>query len=393
MSATWQKVRLGEVLTAVERPEAPMPGMIYRQLGVKLWGEGAYERESMDGAATKYAKLSRVEADDIVVNKIWARNGSVAVVQTALAGCFVSGEFPTFATIPDSLLPRWMHWLTKTPGFWAQCDEKSQRTSGKNRIKPEQFLNVEIPLPPLAEQRRIVARIEELSAKIAEARSLRQRAVEEADAFSASLLASLLPDSIETKPLADLIAPNSKISYGVLVPGPDVEGGVPFVRVQDLDIKSPPPQPNKRIAREIDAQYERTRLMGGEILLGVVGSIGKVGIAPASWAGANIARAVCRIIPSAAILRDYLAVVLSAKPCQDYFHKTTRTLAQPTLNIAQLAETPIPVPPLPEQRRIVTYLNKLQDKVDAIKQLQAETAAELDAMLPSILDKAFKGEL
>jgi type I restriction enzyme S subunit len=53
----------------------------------------------------------------------------------------------------------------------------------------------------------------------------------------------------------------------------------------------------------------------------------------------------------------------------------------------------IPVPPISEQRRIVVYLDDLQAKVDALKKLQTETAAELDAMLPSILDKAFKGEL
>jgi type I restriction enzyme S subunit len=50
-------------------------------------------------------------------------------------------------------------------------------------------------------------------------------------------------------------------------------------------------------------------------------------------------------------------------------------------------------PPLPEQHRIVTYLDALQAKVDTLKQLQAETQAELDSLLPSILDKAFKGEL
>ncbi len=48
---------------------------------------------------------------------------------------------------------------------------------------------------------------------------------------------------------------------------------------------------------------------------------------------------------------------------------------------------------IPEQRRIVTYLDDLQAKVDALKQLQAKTQAELDSLLPSILDKAFKGEL
>ena len=53
----------------------------------------------------------------------------------------------------------------------------------------------------------------------------------------------------------------------------------------------------------------------------------------------------------------------------------------------------IPLHSLPEQRRIVTYLDNLQAKVNALKRLQTETAAELDALLPSILDKAFKGEL
>ena len=46
-----------------------------------------------------------------------------------------------------------------------------------------------------------------------------------------------------------------------------------------------------------------------------------------------------------------------------------------------------------KQRRIVAYLDGLQAKVDALKKLQAETAAELDALMPSILDKAFRGEL
>src|SRR5581483_281166 len=183
MKCPWSVVRLGEVLTLVERPEVPLVGTTYRQLGVRLWGEGAYERESIDGAATKYATLSRVEENDIVVNKIWARNGSVAVVQAVLDGCFVSGEFPTFVAHPNSLLPRWVHWLTKTPTFWAQCDEKSQGTSGKNRIKPEQFLRVEIPLPSLQEQQRIVARIEELAIKIVEARLLRKQTVEETKAL------------------------------------------------------------------------------------------------------------------------------------------------------------------------------------------------------------------
>lgn len=53
----------------------------------------------------------------------------------------------------------------------------------------------------------------------------------------------------------------------------------------------------------------------------------------------------------------------------------------------------VPIAPLTEQRRIVAELDALQAQVDALKRQQAETAAELDALLPAILDRAFRGDL
>jgi type I restriction enzyme S subunit len=75
------------------------------------------------------------------------------------------------------------------------------------------------------------------------------------------------------------------------------------------------------------------------------------------------------------------------------FSERKQMTGQANVNATKLKALPIALPPLPEQHRIVAYLDNLQSKVDALKRLQAETAAELDALLPSILDKAFKGEL
>ncbi len=160
--ADWPVVQLRDVVSEVARSEVLVPGVLYRQLGVRLWGIGAYERDPIDGGSTKYRTLSRVEQDDLVVNKIWARNGSVAVVQPELAGCYVSGEFPCFVPDRQRVLPAWLGWLTRTRGFWAQCDARSQGTSGKNRIKPQEFLSVEIPLPSLDEQRRVLGQIQKV---------------------------------------------------------------------------------------------------------------------------------------------------------------------------------------------------------------------------------------
>jgi type I restriction enzyme S subunit len=67
--------------------------------------------------------------------------------------------------------------------------------------------------------------------------------------------------------------------------------------------------------------------------------------------------------------------------------------AQPALSAERVKQIVIPLPERNQQDRIVSQLDELQIKVDAVKSLQAETGVELDAMLPAILDKAFKGDL
>ncbi|MBA4214730.1 MAG: restriction endonuclease subunit S [Polaromonas sp.] len=161
----WPKVALAQICTPAERFTTPIPGELYRQLGVRLWGEGAYEREPIDGANTKYPSFNRIETADFVVNKIWARNGAVAVATQAQAGTYVSTEFPTFVLDQTRIEPRWMRLVTKWHSFWSACDEKAQGTSGKNRIKPSELLSIEIPLPTIAEQHAIVARFDTLAEK------------------------------------------------------------------------------------------------------------------------------------------------------------------------------------------------------------------------------------
>jgi type I restriction enzyme S subunit len=152
----WEKIQLGNICLKANRLEVPISGQAYRQLGVRLWGEGAYERETIDGADTKYSYLNRIEENDLVVNKIWARNGSVSIANANHAGTYVSSEFPTYQLDVARIEPHWMRLITKWRGFWTACDEKAQGTSGKNRIKPEQFLSIQIPLPPLVEQQIII---------------------------------------------------------------------------------------------------------------------------------------------------------------------------------------------------------------------------------------------
>lgn len=99
------------------------------------------------------------------------------------------------------------------------------------------------------------------------------------------------------------------------------------------------------------------------------------------------------LVPKASVLPEYLCNAFWAQNRQilalvEKSSHDTRKLQTPALlNFRLLA------PSLSEQRRIVVYLNDLRVKIDSLKQQQAETATELDALLPSVLDRAFKGRL
>jgi type I restriction enzyme S subunit len=75
------------------------------------------------------------------------------------------------------------------------------------------------------------------------------------------------------------------------------------------------------------------------------------------------------------------------------FDEKKQMTGQANVNATTLKRLPLPLPSLHIQEALLAELSALQVKVDAVKALQAEAAAELDALLPAVLDKAFKGEL
>jgi type I restriction enzyme S subunit len=388
-NSPWPMVAIDNVTEMIKRPETPMPGVQYRQIGVRLWGVGAYEREVLDGAQTQYKELYRVEADDIIVNKIWARNGSVAVVTPELAGCYASGEFPLYAPDKTKLEPRWFHWITKTAFFWQLCDEKSHGTSGKNRIRPERFLEIEIPLPPLPEQHRIVARIETLAAKVDAARTLREQAMEEVEA----LFASAADTTFEPKPnwrIAKVGDFCEKPQYGYTESATRQPIGPRFLRITDIqngqvNWESVPfcncPDPEKYLLKENDILFARTG--------GTTGKSYLVKECPQTV----FASYLIRLRVEKWVTPDYLYCYFQSPSYWKQVIDNKKGTGQPNVNGRKLAEIEVPVPPLPEQHRIVAHLDALQAKLTAVQQHQTATQARLDALLPSILDKAFKGEL
>ena len=259
---------------------------------------------------------------------------------------------------------------------------------------------MELPplLPPLTQQRRVVARIEELAAQIHEARTLRYEATEEAEAFRGAGRNSFFNSAATEFGAARLEGLSSRVTKGE---SPEWQGftyhdtGPLFIRSENVLWGSLAPRNAVHIPQAFHEKLSRCQLHENDVLINLVGaSIGRACAVPAGLGAANVNQAVGVITPDTdRLLPHFLVHYLLSPIAQDIIHAGKVETARPNISLGDVRGLEIPTPPLPEQRRIVAELDALQAEVDALKRLQTETAAELDALLPSILDRAFKGEL
>lgn len=392
----WNKVKLGEVLTRVSRDEKVDLSKTYRLLGVRLNGHGPFIRETLLGTETSATKLFRVSKGDFIYSRLFAGRGAFGVIIGETDGCFVSGEFPTYLPVHKRVEVEFLKYWFRLPRVVAAVDADCTGSTPltRNRFKENFFLALEIPLPPLPEQQRVVARIEELSAQIHEARTLRQQATIEAEGLLTTVRRIVMQSNEDvTVPLEnaceaiiDNLHSNPRLS----------DAGVPCVRSPDVGYGTL----SLDRAQSTDEDEFRKRTVRGEprmddiVLVREGGGTGKCALV-LEGQRFSLGQRVMMLRPklSTILPKFFLHQLLSPQIQEDQIGSLSKGSASPHLNIGALRQFKLFLPSIPEQHRIVAELDALQAEVDALKRLQAETSAELDALLPAILDRAFKGEL
>ena len=167
MSAAWPIVPLGEVVDYRKEFITIDDLQTYRRPRIQLHAQGIILRDEIPGAMIKTKKQQIVKAEDFLVAEIDAKVGGFGIVPDNLEGAIVSSHYFLFRHRPARLDNRFLGWFIKTPSFRQQVE--AQGSTNYAAIRPADVLSYEIPLPPLDEQHRIVARIEEFASKISEA--------------------------------------------------------------------------------------------------------------------------------------------------------------------------------------------------------------------------------
>jgi type I restriction enzyme S subunit len=290
----------------------------------------------------------------------------------------------------EDVSPDFFYYLLGSDFIYAEFLRRAAGATVKN-LSIDLVKSIKVPLPPVVEQRRIAKLLDSAEAL----RAKRNSALAQLDSVTRSLFLDLFgdpssnPKGFPTKPLASLVRDNDTINYGVVQPGEDLDEGIPLVRVGDLMGGKIRRTNLKRIAPSIEATYKRSRLRGDEILVSCVGSIGLVALADDSMKGFNIARAVARVPLAETTSRVFMAAYLSTNFVQRYFTNELRTVSQPTLNIKQLSETRVMLPPIDLQREF----DRQVVAVENLKRCQRSSLVKMNSLFGSLQHLAFSGKL
>ncbi len=165
---------------------------------------------------------------------------------------------------------------------------------------------------------------------------------------------------------SDLLLEES-ISYGIVQPGTHTEiNSVPIIRVNNIKNGYIKTDDVMKVASSIEEKHKRTRLIGGELLITVVGSVGECAIVPNILKGWNVARAVSVARIKNEFDKRFIKYTFKTDDLIFQMYGNTNDTVQPTLNLSLLKELKFTIPPLQEQTAIATILSSLDDKIDLL---------------------------
>jgi type I restriction enzyme S subunit len=247
-----------------------------------------------------------------------------------------------------------------------------------------------VPVPPLEKQRRIAAILD----KADELRAKRRAALEQLDTLTQAIFLDMFRDRLggtaqdDWISLNELIDPERPICYGILKPGPDLDRGVPYVRVVDMRDGGIDHSSVRRTSDQIDHQYRRSRLRSGDLLMSIRGHVGRLALVPEELDGANITQDSARVAIAQGeplFVMEYLRTPLA----QRWMQRNTKGVAVRGINIGDVRRIPVPDVALADQQRFVCIAKS------AIKTCAATRAAAQrdEELFHSLQSRAFCGEL
>lgn len=278
------------------------------------------------------------------------------------------------------LCQKYLAGVMQSDDFWDFLEE-NKSGSVNYFINWSTLAEYEFDLPPIEEQRA-------LAEKLWAANDLKEK-YQNLLAATDEMLKAKFREAVDAAmarkrfvKLGDVVSQGRPICYGILMPGEEVPGGVPVIKVKDFPDGVIHLDALIHTSKEIDEDYKRSRLLSGDLILSIRGTVGRVAEVPEELDGANITQDTARITVDPKYNAKYIRGVLESAPLQEEMMLNMRGVAIKGINIGFLRELLIPM----SDRATQDQLAQISTTAEASKAELKKSMASIDAVMRGLIN-------
>jgi type I restriction enzyme S subunit len=353
------------------------------------YGSALPERSREAGKYAVYGSNGQVGTHSAAITYgptvIVGRKGSIGKISYSPAACWPidTAYYIDGKSSPHDL--RWLAYALESLGL-----DKLNKATGVPGLNRNDAYQKRLYVPPLDEQRRIAAILDQADAL----RRKRREALQRASALQGAVFQDMFgparhQSSWPTKELREVVRGGTIITYGMVQAGDEFEGGVPYIRTGDIIGGEIIAHQLRRADPAIAAKFDRARVEAGDIVMSIRATVGTTAMVQPELDGANLTQGTAKIAPGPLTDGPYLLAYLRSGPAQRWIAKQVKGATFREITLSRLREMPVVVPPLELQKRFASRAKKLAD----IEAIQRDHLGHLDALFASLQHRAFRGEL
>lgn len=262
---------------------------------------------------------------------------------------------------------------------------------GQPNISQGVIKDLEVPLPPLAEQRRIASILDQAD----ELRQKRQQAIEKLDELLQATFIDMFGDfhknpmNWETKPLSEVVNKNTIVTYGIVQAGEEYPNGVPYIRTGDIKNGIILTDNLSKTDPQIAKKFKRSEVQAGDIVMSIRATVGTTALVPIALNGANLTQGTARIAVGENIEREFALFHLRSQSTQNWIQRQVKGATFREITLTKLRELPIYLPPRELQQEFV----EIYSKIEALKFKAIQSKVFSENLFKSLQNQAFNGTL
>ena len=370
MKQGWEYKKLGEVCE-IYQPKTLSTDMLTKTGGYPVYGA--------NGIIGYYNQYNHEEQEVLLT----CRGATCGTVNISKPYSWINGNAMVIHRKSEEMDFNFLKYLMLSLDYSLIITGAAQPQITRQKLAP-----TKIGIPPKSTQLSIVSELD----KINELIRLKKEQLKDFDNLAQSIFYEMFGDPVENekgwevKKLKDIVSENCSISYGIVQPGENVENGVPVVRPVDMNGTFIFRQGLKNTTKEISDSYKRTILKGNEILMCVRGTTGVITMATSDLKDCNVTRGITPIECGPACNRYFLYYQILSPNVQYYIKEHTRGIALKQINMKDVREIPLFLPPLPLQHLFAQRIEQIERQKSAVQ----KSITDLETLLASRMQHWFE---